>query len=245
MEKINIGNTVIKFDIIRTNRKSVGLHVDPKKGVIIRVPEKLDKESIKEIIRNKSSWLLEKLDRVNEIKPEPTPKEFMSGEKLLYLGKRYRLKVMPQPNEKLKQVNIKLYQGKFIVNIPYRLDKQKDKRLTTIRKELISWYRKHAEQKINERVNKYKEYIDVKPNTVKIKKQEKRWGSCSSKGNLNFNWKIIMAPMSIIDYVVVHELTHLKYPNHSNEFWQLVETILHDYKNKREWLRINGPILDF
>ena len=98
-----------------------------------------------------------------------------------------------------------------------------NERREIIREEVIQWYRSHADTKIKERVKKYQEQIGEMPNAIKVKKQKKRWGSCSSKRNLNFNWKLIMALMSVIDYLVVHELAHLKYPNHSKEFWQLVE----------------------
>jgi predicted metal-dependent hydrolase len=114
------------------------------------------------------------------------------------------------------------------------------KRRENIRQAFISWYREHADKKVKERVEKYKNMIGVNPNRVRVKKQKKRWGSCSSRGNLNFNWKLIMAPMEIIDYLVVHEMAHLIYPNHSRDYWELVETIIPDYKERQEWLRING-----
>jgi len=113
-----------------------------------------------------------------------------------------------------------------------------------IRDEVIQWYRNHADQKIRERVKKYQKQIGEEPNSIKVKKQKKRWGSCSSKRNLNFNWKLIMAPMSVVDYLVVHELSHLKYPNHSKEFWQLVEAVIPNYEEKQEWLRVNGRKLN-
>ena len=84
----------------------------------------------------------------------------------------------------------------------------------------------------------------MEPNKVKVKKQNRRWGSFSSKGNLNFNWKIIMAPISIIDYLVVHELTHLLHSKHCRDFWETVETIIPDYEQKQEWLRMNGNRMD-
>ncbi|MFW6026541.1 MAG: M48 family metallopeptidase, partial [Candidatus Woesearchaeota archaeon] len=115
-----------------------------------------------------------------------------------------------------------------------------ENRREKIKENIISWYRERADKKIKERVNKYKDKIGIEPNNVKVKKQKKRWGSCSSKGNLNFNWKLIMAPMSIVNYIVVHELTHLKYSNYSQDFWQLIETIIPDYEERQEWLRING-----
>lgn len=243
MKSITIGNTVVKYDVIKSDRKTLGIQVDPQKGVIVRSPKKVSEDKIQEVVKNKSKWILEKLDRVNEIKSKPAAKEFMSGEKLPYLGRRYRLKV--KDIEDYKGVAVKFYQGKFIIKINSNLNNKEQKRRETIRNELIKWYREHAQEKIKERVNKYKEQIGVEPNNIKVKKQKKRWGSCSNKGNLNFNWKIIMAPMSVVDYIVIHELTHLKYSNHSKGFWKLIEAIIPNYKEKQEWLRINGPTLIF
>ena len=236
MPEVKIGNTLIEYSIVRTNRKTVGINIDLEEGVVVRSPKRLNDKKIEEIVKNKSDWILKKLDKLGEIKDKPVSKEFMSGEKLSYIGRRYRLKV--KEDKDVKKAKVKLYQGKFIVKVNPKL--KDDKRRETIRDEFISWYREHADEKINERVDKYKDKIGVRPNKIKVKKQKKRWGSCSSKGNLNFNWKLIMAPMSVIDYLVVHELIHLLHPNHSREFWDTVETIIPDYEEKQEWLRVNG-----
>jgi len=237
LESIKIGNTVVEYNIIKSKRKTVGIIVEPEKGVIVRSPERLSEEKIKRLIQKKSSWILEKLDRVSEVKPGPSPKEFLSGEKLPYLGRRYRLKV--KEKEDIEKARIKLYRGHFYIYYPATITDEREGR-EAIRNELIKWYRRQADKKLRKRVDKYKKRIGVEPNSIRIKKQEKRWGSCSSKGNINFNWKIIIAPMIVVDYIVAHELVHLKHPNHSREFWELVETIIPDYEERQEWLRING-----
>jgi predicted metal-dependent hydrolase len=237
MHSITLGDMKINYKIIRSKRKTMGIIIDPDKGVIIRSPQNVSEEKIEEVVKKKSSWLLQKLDKVDEIKPAPAPLEYMSGEKLMYLGRRYRLKVKKYDKKKVK---VKFYQGKFIVKEPADLDNRKE----AIRDKVIAWYRQRADQKIEERVKKYKDKIGVEPNKVRVKKQKKRWGSCSSKGNLNFNWKLIMAPMSIVDYIVVHELVHFKHSNHSREFWQTVAAVIDDYEQRQEWLRVNGRKLD-
>src|SRR6056297_1128014 len=239
MGTVKIGSKVIDYEVVRTDRKSLGINIEPKKGIIVRSPNQITDDKIKEIVKGKGGWILEKLDELAKIKPEPLPKEFLSGEKLPYIGKRYRLKM--KEKKEVNNTEVRLFQGKFIIEVP--LDLKEDKKRDIIREEFIKWYRKHAKEKILERVEKYKDKLGVEPNNVKIKKQKKRWGSCSSKGNININWKIIMAPMSVIDYIVVHELAHLKYDNHSNDFWQLVETIMPNYEDRAEWLKIHGPEL--
>ena len=116
---ITIGETVIKYDIIRSDRKTMGIIIDPDEGVIVRSPKNVSEDKIKGIVKKKSSWILQKLDKMDEIKPAPTPLEFMSGEKLKYLGRRYRLKVK---NHDKSKVEVKFYQGKFIINEPDDLE---------------------------------------------------------------------------------------------------------------------------
>jgi len=239
MDAVQFGTQTIDYELVRSDRKTVGLEVSLEEGVKVRAPKKLAKEKIKEVVKGKAEWILKKQKKLSEVKPPPKPKEFLSGEKLSYLGRRYRLKVS---KSEAPGVSVRLYQGKFEIKVGS--DVSQAERRARIKKEVISWYRDHAEQKIKERVKMYQPKVGAEPNKVKVKKQKKRWGSCSSKGNLNFNWKIIMAPMSIVDYIVVHELVHLKYPNHSQEFWQLVEAIIPNYEEKKEWLRINGNRLN-
>ena len=239
MVAVEFGNSTINYQIIRSNRKTVGLEVSIEEGVIVRAPEKISEERIKEVVKKKAEWIMRKQKRLDEIKPAPKPKEFISGERLPYLGRRYRLKVKRVDTI---GVSVNLYQGKLMIDVGSDLGEYERKEI--IKNKVMQWYRKHAEKQIKERVKKYQNKIGVEPNSIKIKKQKKRWGSCSSLGNLNFNWKLIMAPMRIIDYIVVHELAHLKYPNHSKEYWDLVESIIPDYEQKQEWLRINGRQLD-
>ncbi|MBS4026276.1 MAG: M48 family metallopeptidase [Clostridia bacterium] len=112
-----------------------------------------------------------------------------------------------------------------------------------LRKQQASWYRQQANEAIMLRVRYYSEKVGVAYNTVRIKDQKTRWGSCSAKKNLNFNWRLIMAPPEVLDYVVVHELCHLIHLNHSPAFWQLVKNQLPDYSRHKRWLKDQGATL--
>ena len=243
MQQINIGSQTIDYEVIRTERKTVGIILDNDKNLTIRSPRNTGDDEIRQIIERKTSWILKKLAEIDKIKPPPEPREFISGEKLSYLGRKYRIKTTGSGS--IKKVNVMLYQGRFIIEYPKSLEQNEEKRRKAVRDELISWYREHAREKIEERVEKYRKILGVNPNNVVIKKQKRIWGSCSGKKNLNFNWKIIMAPLAIVDYLVVHELAHLKNRNHSRHFWQTVETVIPDYQKRLEWLKVNGRRLDF
>ncbi len=239
MEKNKISNKTLEYTIVRSDRKTIGLEVSHDKGLLIRVPKRVSQKKIKEVIREKNRWITRKLEEVKKIKPTPDPLEFVTGEKIPYLGKYYKIIVKAVQNCKKPEVVFDF--DNFLITI--NCDLKKEERRQIIKNALEAWYKKQAWLVINDRINIFKEKIPREPVRVRIKKQKKRWGSCSSKGNLNFNWKLIMAPMSIIDYLVVHELVHLVHPNHSKEYWNLVELTIPDYQDSKQWLKINGNLL--
>ena len=109
---------------------------------------------------------------------------------------------------------------------------------------LEKWYLSHAEDRLREKTARYAKIIGVKPSSVTLKSYKSRWGSCSSKGDISYNWKIIMAPHHIVDYVVVHELSHMIQLNHSPAYWRSVERFIPDYQQCRKWLKVNGVRLE-
>lgn len=120
----------------------------------------------------------------------------------------------------------------WIVN---RLEQQKKRRIFTEKE--IADYRRQAKQVFTERVHYYEPLLGVQALGIRIKDQKTRWGSCSNKGNINLNWRLILAPGEVMDYVIIHELCHLREMNHSQAFWKLVESICPDYREHRQWLK--------
>jgi hypothetical protein len=238
MNKIKLKNQEYEFEIIRSSRKTIGIIVNADQGLLVRSPKRTSIRQIKSLLTKKDDWILKKLKKMSEIKAPPKAKEFISGETLLYLGREYKLKLAAGAD--LNELKVDLEQDKVAVYYPAEFDNDNEKRKAAVREQLISWYRSQAKKEINKLIDLHKINLNVEPNKIVIKKQKKRWGSCSSKKNLNFNWKIIMAPLEIIEYLVVHELVHLIHPNHSKKFWQTVAEIIPDYEEKKEWLRING-----
>ncbi len=141
-----------------------------------------------------------------------------------FLGKEYRINYIKAGKECVMFCN-----DEFLV---YASKHNKE----TVNALLEEWYRKKAREIFAKRVECFLPYIGKKVNRIAIRGQHTRWGSCSSKGNLNFNWRLLLAPPEIIDYVVVHELCHLLHMNHSKDFWNSVENILPDYRQRKLWL---------
>lgn len=236
MEQIKYGNRKIKFNIKRGRRKkTVALQIQPDSTVVVLSPYFLRKDKIKEIVLKRARWIILKQEKIEKLNAEMPRKEFVSGESFSYLGRQYRLKVIKSNHE--KRIDCRLIGNRFYVEIDNKLSGKSASKL--VRKQLVEWYIKRAKEKINERIKKYSKLISKKPLKIMIKNQEKRWGSCSRSGVLRFNWKIIMTPISIFDYIIAHELCHLIYQNHSPEFWHKVESITPDHEKKRKWLKDN------
>jgi len=241
MGTVCYGTKEITFEIKRGKRKkTAAIHVTPAANVVISVPRDLEEERVCEIIEKKARWILEKKESMNSRSHFNVTKEFVSGESFLYLGKQYRLKVT---KSSAREKACRLVAGRLQVQIGEDLDAELHKE--AVKKALVEWYRKHAEEKILERLPHIARKAGIKPKAVEIKNQHKRWGSCSRSGVVRFNWKVVMTPISVIDYVIAHELCHLIQENHSPQFWQKVQTICPDYNLKRRWLRDYADIIGF
>jgi predicted metal-dependent hydrolase len=220
-------------EVIRTARiKSARLQVE-EGAVSIAVPMALSDTRIKQILVDKNRWIKEKLYLHSQAMPI-SDKEFVSGEAFPYLGRNYRLKVVNGPFQPAK-----LIQGRLVVTLP------KDAGTAgMVRNALVRWYRAQAEQRFTEKVARYGRIVGVTPTAVGVKTFKSRWGSCNVRGEILFHWKVIMAPHRIVDYVVVHELCHLKHHDHSPAFWKSVARVVPDYLECKEWLKTVGARFD-
>lgn len=237
MASINFGKKKIEYQIKRGKRKkTIAISILADAQITVRAPSSISNEEIGKIIKKKARWILEKQEQTRRQTDQFPKKEFVSGEQILYLGRKYRLKV--EMIDQNYAIMLQLEGRKMHIAIPLNFDAEESKRI--IRDALIKWYCKQAEQIIKERVNYFSMLLDVAPKKIIIKEQQRRWGSCSNSGILRFNWRAIIAPISIIDYIIVHELCHLKVKNHSADFWRMVSLVIPDYKKRREWLRNNS-----
>jgi len=241
MSDLQIGNAIVEYNLKYTNRKkTIGLQLDLDNGLLVSAPKHMNEEDIETILYRKSKWIIDKLDRMTEIAKYNSQKEFLSGEKFLLRGKKYRLTVKRIDKETLPSLSFE--KSKFHIELPEEISESDY--CMIIKPLFIEFYKQKAEKTINKRVKKYIKYFKEKPKNVKIKELKNKWGSCSAKNRISYNWRIIMAKTSIVDYIVVHELCHMTHKNHSRKFWKDVEKILPTYKESKEWLRINGDILN-
>jgi predicted metal-dependent hydrolase len=234
MNYLQYGSRKIGFEIKRGNRKkTVAIHVNPTESVTVLSPQCLDEEKIRMILHKKARWIIEKQEQIKKNRNSNSGKQFVSGESFSYLGRHYRLKVIKASAD--AEGHCRLVNGRFLVEVNENRGEEGKK--VTVKRNLINWYLEHAKEKIGERVGRFGQQIRRWPANIEIKNQERRWGSCSPSGKIRFNWKIIMAPISVMDYVIVHELCHLIYPHHSTHFWHMVQSIIPDYKKRRDWLK--------
>jgi predicted metal-dependent hydrolase len=219
----------LNYQIIFSKRKTATISVERDRQVIIRVPEGLSEQKINEIIQSKEKWILEKLNHNQKYNPINNNKEFVSGETLNYLGRNYQLQITDNEIENI------IFDRRFLISKSNQ---------PTANKLFKEWYRAKAIEKIKPITKKFAKNLGVSYKEIKISEMKYRWGSCTPGGNLLFNWRIIKAPLYVVEYVVVHELAHLIEHNHSEDFWNIVSIQLPNYNKAKDWLKLNGEILE-
>jgi len=214
-----------EYKIILSKRRSISLEVKDSGEVVVRAPLMTPQHKIKEMLEKHQNWITKVQTKVKltQIKKH----KFLDGELFYFLGEKYSLKIVKSIENTRKPL---VLNNEFLL----RENRQQDA------KEIFTkWYRNEARTYVEDRANQYAQEFGFRYKNIKIKDTKTRWGSCSRLQNLNFSWRLVMSPPEIIDYVIVHELCHLKQMNHSKKFWREVETIIPNYKTRRKWLKAN------
>lgn len=219
MERIRI------HKLIRSKRKTIALVIGSDATLTVRAPVHIPLNYIERLVNKKHLWIKRKISEI-ESRPKVRPKEFVNGEGFLYLGKVYRFKIV---DSGIIFLGKDLFFPKSMLSNPAQY--------------LKDWYKIQAAQKIQERVTWHAKEIGVNYKSINITDAQKRWGSCSQNGSLNFSWRLIMAPVQVVDYVVVHELAHIREKGHSQKFWNLIRMILPGYQENKKWLSENEMLL--
>jgi hypothetical protein len=214
--------------IIRSRRKTLQISVAYDGRLIVRAPLGMSQSKIDTAVASKTDWIHKKQAQFRAAYPRWSPKKFIAGERFAYLGKEYSLKIMENQKEAL------------ILQEQFSLSRQYIKKAKTV---FESWYRQQARRYLTQEVERLAVKHGFARPRIRITSARSRWGSCSSSGNLNLTWRLIMAPPEVIEYVIIHELAHLKAPGHQRPFWELVENLLPGYQKPKAWLKKFGHTL--
>jgi predicted metal-dependent hydrolase len=213
--------------IVRSRRKTIALIIEQDGSLIVRAPLRLSRLKIEQLVAEKADWIRKRQEwvRLHYV----VSHRYEEGELFYFLGKSYPLKLVDQQHRPL------------LLSNSFQLDRNFQAHAQQV---FIDWYRDQTRQVIGERLSALANLYQLSYSNIHITSARTRWGSCSSRDTLNFSWRLVMAPLEVIDYVITHELAHLKIPNHSAAFWKYVEQLSPNYRALRKWLKENGGRLN-
>lgn len=218
-----------------SDRKTTDIVIERNGVIAVRPPVDFTPDQVDAVVDSKRMWIYRNLAEWRDLNATAVVREWVNGETFLYLGRSYRLALMSD-----QQVDLVLKEGRFCLN-----RELVDSGGTKAAKEAFEvYYTNRGLQRIRKRVDYYSAKVGVKPTAVKVKDMGYRWASCTKADALLFHWKCMMAPPKIIDYIVVHELSHIHHRNHSDAFWNEVDKVMPDYRERKDWLKKNGANLD-
>ncbi len=235
--RVQFGDTTIDYEVQRSQRRRKTVQITMDAGrVLVAAPSDTPASKLDAIVTKRAPWILRQT-------PEPglgvSPKRFVSGETLPYLGRNVRLIV---ESADVRSPQVRFDHWSFRIHVPVLLDETD--RYDGIRKVVAQWYRRRAELRLPQAVEMWRKRMGLSETPeVLIRDQRQRWGSCAPDGTLRFNWRVVMLPPALIEYVVVHELVHLRVNSHSMEYWALVSSLLPDVQQRRRQLRGVGKML--
>jgi predicted metal-dependent hydrolase len=226
---VQYGSSRILFSLEYSPRKTLAIEVHPDSSVVVKAPETASIEAIETKVSNRASWIAKQQRQFAQYAPQLPAAEYVSGEGYRYLGRQYRLKTIESDREQ-----VRLQYGKLEVSTRDPKDSKQ------IEKAIDKWYRDRALTVFLERYQHCLQLVapyGIQPDReFELRTMQKRWGSCTKEGKILLNPLLVCAPKDCIDYVIVHELCHLRVHNHSARFYQLLETIMPDWKTRKDYL---------
>ncbi len=223
MNSIKYKDKIIEYEVVKSRIKNVYIHVRDGK-VIVKAPIRIKDKDIENVVEEKKKWIFEKLENLHK-------EEYKQGSKVLLLGKEYPLKIK---FVKQNTSNIYIENGKMVAEISKKDKKEYTKKIEEL---LDDVYMKVAEKEVDMAMQIVTRIVGIKPNKYRIRKLKTAWGTCTSNRNITINSSLMKYDRSVIQYVVLHEICHLKYMNHSDEFWNMVEKYMKNYKEIRKKLK--------
>ncbi|NFN95047.1 M48 family metallopeptidase [Clostridium botulinum] len=232
---------IIEFQIIRRKRKSICIKIDINGEVQVVAPMRTSKEHILNFFNSKHDWIVEKRRELKSVLNKKVKREFINDGTFMYLGKEYPIRLIF--NDKVKKISIDFIDESLNSNIDsdFRfIIKTNTYENEKLKKALERWYRGKTLDIVKKRVKVYEWEFKDKIIKITVKEQKRRYASINIKNEVYFNWRISMAPIEVIDYIVVHEMCHMDFRNHSKQFWNRVEEVMPNYKKHHEYLKENG-----
>ncbi len=225
----------IYFEVIRSRRATADIIIERDGVVVVRAPEWATDEQLSALVESKSLSIYQGLAEWRDLNATRVQREYKNGEGFLYLGRSYRLLMVGDQQESLQLKN-----GRFALH----RDLLDEGKIDAAQSAFRTFYITKGLGRLRSRVDYYAPKVGVEPTGVEVKELGHRWASCSTSGKLSFHWKCMMAPQTIIDYIVVHELCHFHQRDHTDAFWNEVDKVMPDFLDRKEWLRKNGAGLD-
>jgi predicted metal-dependent hydrolase len=217
------------------DRKTTDIVIERDGVICVRAPRQMTPEQVDDTVFSKRMWIYRNLAEWHDLNAAHVEREWVSGETFLYLGRHYRLELVRDQDEPLK-----LKDGRFAL----LRSVVEHGGHSAAQKEFEAFYRSKGLPRLRQRVEHFAPRVGVQAGAVEVRELGYRWASCLKNGSLHFHWKCLMAPLSIIDYIVVHELCHLHHRDHTEAFWNEVDKVLPGYRERKEWLRVRGAGLD-
>ena len=226
IETINYGTQTIEFEIQRAKScKNTYISVERDVGVVVKTNSEISIEDIKVLVKSKAKWIIKKFE---EIGKSVGYGKIVSGSRLFYMGKSYYIEIEKDDCENYK---IEFIHSKFKIKTPQNVEQNRLNEL------IDEFYKNKAMEKITKLVEKYSDIMKLYPQKLYFKKFDTKWASCSASNKVSFNPEVMKLSASLIKYVVIHELAHISYKNHSKDFWNLVKHFMNDYEKQEEILR--------
>lgn len=225
----------ISYEILRSHRATADIVIEKDGRVLVRAPSTVRDERIEDIVESKRYWIYKNLAEWRDLNATRVLREYRNGEAFLYLGRSYRLLLVADQEEDLA-----LKFGRFCL----RRDLVDQGGIESAKSAFRDFYISRGRARISERIAYFAPKVGISTGKLDVRETGNRWATCSPQGNLAFHWKCMMAPLKIIDYIVVHELCHFHQLDHTDAFWNEVDKVMPDYRERKEWLRVSGASLD-
>jgi predicted metal-dependent hydrolase len=229
----------VEYHLVRSDRKTLAITIERDGSVTVKAPKKINHTDIERFVADKRIWIHRQFLKKKHLDPTKSKREFVNGQGFLYLGKSYRLKIVDDGQadntERTECSPVRLWQGYF------ELLKSETHHA---REHFIAWYKKRTREQLKTRIPLYDKRIGIKSEDFRVLDLGHRWASCSRRGIINFNWRVVMAPIWVFDYILVHEMSHFIEKGHTKKFLQIVSRIIPNHEELALWLKENGRDLD-